>query len=199
MHEAADHIHGQVSSFQGSSITLGDGNPFLMLWGGRRWSSGIHKGMKQKMPESPPSGFLFNHPLPGMLQAPQSSSEQWLPQPQLFPACRPVHQISLCSGWKHLLWSSCCMRSRHVTTLICWNCQVLMGRWYILYNCQTFHQSWQLHQAFWWGLPWPQWCLYMAVTGHHDGHHLCRFSDDLFQPHKFGAYPYGSHLPYWPL
>ena len=124
VHEAVDHIHGGASSFQGSSITLSHGNPFLIPRGGRRGSSRIHKGKKQQVPESLPSGF--NHPLPGMLQAPYHSCNSGSLHPnysQPVGWCTKYFQAACenTSGKSH------CMKA-DVTDWIHGNCQVLVDR-----------------------------------------------------------------------
>ena len=132
VHEAVDHLYRGASSFQRSSITVGHGNPFPMLWGGRRGSSRIQEGMKQQMPESPSLGFHFNHPIPGTLQAAHCSCNSDNLHPKYsWPADQCTKYFH--AAGENTSGKSCCMKA-DVTTQTCQNCQVLVGRWHTPHN-----------------------------------------------------------------
>ena len=193
-YDAIDHIHRWGSSWQGSSITLIDCSPFPMLWGSGRRSSGSPKGLKpQEKLESPFSGFLFNHPLPGMLQAPPCPFNS----DSLNPNCS--QPVNLYTRYFHPVDENTpgqpCDAKVGATAGIHRDGQVLAGR-----QC-TPHNYWPPTGADNFTRPFSRDYhgyndVYMGTAGCCNGHHLCRYHDGIYEPSKLGIHPYGGGPPH---
>ena len=94
-------------------------------------------------------------------------------------------QIFSSSGWKHP-WEALLHESWLTTPPLCRHSQVIVGRSpLVLATSPGFGRGCHGHQD-----------VYAATTRHHNGCHLWRYHDCIYESHKLGAQPYGRGLPH---
>ena len=154
MHGALNHIQRWGGSYQGSSITLGDGNPLLcckvvgeeVQEATRAQSHSIVWRTHSQGSNPPLLGCCRHLIIPATPASTPTTPSRWTGTPDIF-----MQQVSIPLGSPVEPKPTCPPGFTDIARSLLGDDNALLS---------TSNQCWQPHQALWWGLPWPLWCLH---------------------------------------